>query len=610
MAEEKKEERKVSRRSYVRYAAAGVVIVAGAAAGAYFATRPPTPVPTVTTTTPTTTGPVPIIGGTLVVEGVRTPSTVDPAYALMEDDEPVVFNVYQTLVAYKDGTKIEIVPFLAESYDISPDGLTYTFKVRKGIRFSNEDPLNAYCFWHSFYRVGLLETWSAWMLTLGLGDAYWERDGITAEMLSKWSNADNTPPADQVDLVKDPKLHIYCPDPYTLVLRLDKVFSPFFPTFTQPHSAAMSPRWVTEHGGVVAGTPNEYVNLNAMGSGPFLLTRYEPEIQTVLEKNPNYWGGPGTGVQDGAPKLDKVVWKAVPDELTRLGDLERGKCHIIQLGPDLIGQAVKPGFYVPDLGPVPVVTYLGLNTGRFPFNNKLIRNAAVRAVDYDSIIQIYSGQADRWQMPIPNGFLSRDPTIPVYERNLEEAKRLMTEAGYPDGKGIPELRLVFPTDIPLEPRISELVQSNLAEIGLKLKLEGMTSPAQQALISGAEGGDDPRYPDFFYEEWGWYPDEFAFVDWFIAKPGFGSSNTAWYSTPEVEELLSRANSAPSQEERFENYSKISRIVYEDAPYIPVVQLKNSSVKGIPVVSEKVQGVITNLGDWVYWANWNPVYFVE
>jgi len=598
-------------KSAVTKAQAGIIVVIIAViaiAGGYYGLQPPAP-PTTTTTPTTVVTPTAVVGGTLVVEGIRHAKTLDPAFAWLMEDGEAVFNVYQTLVAYKDGVgKPEIVNLLAESYTVSPDAMTFTFKIRKGITFSNGDPLNAYCFWYSFYRTGICDYAPAWMFTLGFGDAYWEADGVTAEMLNEWTKTDNTPPADQAEVVKDPDLHISAPDAYTLVLQLEKRFAPFIPTLTQPHASAMSPRWVTEHGGVEPAKFNEYIMTNAMGTGPFLITRYQIDVETIYEKNPTYWGGPGTGVHDPA-KLDKIIFKVVPDELTRIGDLERGVANIVGVSPEGLDQALKPGFYVPELGPMPMVQYLGMNYQRFPFNNKLIRQAVVRAVDYDAIIEIARGQAVKWQMGIPNGVLGQDPTILPYERDIENAKALLAEAGHPNGEGIPELRMIFATDSPLHARISELVQANLAEIGLKVKLEGMTNAAQEALYAGVEDATDPRFPDMVYEDWGWYPDAFAFLDWFISDIGFHSTgNPTFYSNPEIEQLLDEANEAPSDAVRFAKYSQIEKILYEDAPYIPILQWKNSYLRGIPVAAENVQGIVPNCGDWQY--NWGPIYFVE
>jgi peptide/nickel transport system substrate-binding protein len=159
------------------------------------------------------------------------------------------------------------------------------------------------------------------------------------------------------------------------------------------------------------------------------------------------------------------------------------------------------------------------------------------------------------------------------------------------------------------PRISELIQRNLADIGLKVKLEGETGSAQEAEYAGAENGADPGYPDLIYEDWGWYPDAFAFLDWFISDIGFQSTgNPGFYTNPQIEELLDKANSATTQDERFRIYSQIEQILYDEAPCIPVFQWKNSYLRGIPVVADNVQGIIPNCGDWQY--NWTPIYFVK
>jgi ABC-type transport system substrate-binding protein len=251
---------------------------------------------------------------------------------------------------------------------------------------------------------------------------------------------------------------------------------------------------------------------------------------------------------------------------------------------------------------------IGLNTERFPFDNALVRQAVVRAIDYDAVNQLARGQALRYNLPLPIGVAGRNATVPLYERDLEKAKALLAEAGYPNGKGIPELRMIFLTDVALSPRLAEVVQSNLADIGIKVKLEGMTESAQAALWGGIKSGKDPRYPDMMFDAYGWYPDGFAWVDWIVATAGLGNGDGAWYIRPQIEEWLEKANRAATQEERFEYYSKIQWMTYEDAPYIPLLQWKNSYLQGTPVVSDNVQGFIPNCGDWEF--NWSTVYFVE
>ncbi|MEM2111660.1 MAG: ABC transporter substrate-binding protein [Candidatus Bathyarchaeia archaeon] len=606
--------KKVSRRKYIAAggAVAAAAVIGGAAyylwgqPGAPAPTTPPPTTPPVTTppkttpppttppktTPPPTTPPAttpPITGKTLIYDVILTPETLDPHVCWGGEAARVVFAIYQNLLFFKDGVSPEIVPCLAESYTISEDGTTFTFKIRKNVTFSNGDPMNAYCFWYSFYRSGLINYGPGWVNTVSLGD-YPARDGITAEMLNMWNKPDNTPPDDQMELVTNGNITLTCPDPYTLVIRLPEKFAPFIGGLTQFGSSVVSPRWVTEHGGVEAGSPNEYMTIHAMGTGPFMVTRHEPNVLVVLERNPNYWGGPGTGVHN-PPKVDKIIIRAVPDALTRLQDVERGAADIADLTPDAFIDAKAKGMNLYYGEFQPTVVNVSLNVRIF---DKLTRQAIVRAIDYDQILEMWHGLAFRYIEPIPNGFRYRDPTVPYYERDLNKAKALLAEAGHPNGEGIPEATLLYATDQPNCKELAEIVQANLSEIGIKVKLEGVTGLAQINILCNPD-----LMPQYAMStiQWDWYADEWCFVDWKVGKTGwFTAGNNALYENPAVEELLKQVNSTYDEEERRKLYSQISWIVYEDAPYIPAFQ-KQCPLSGPVVYRDGVTGITVNFTNW-------------
>jgi ABC-type transport system substrate-binding protein len=514
---------------------------------------------------------------------------------------------YEQLVSFKDWGGSDIVPLLAESYTISSDRLTYTFKVRQGIKFSNGDPMNAYCFWFCLYRIGVQNAPNTYAVSTGLGDNYWGRDGINAATLNEWTNPDNTPPSDQVDLVTNPKNHIYCPDPYTLVIQLENVFRPFLIMMTQPHASAISPNWVNQNGGTIDGNATSYLTLHVMGTGPFLLTDYSPNVQTVWTKNPTYWGGPGTGYHD-PPKLDSIVSKVVPTDLSRVEDLLKGACQFTDVSPDLLPQAMQPGFYLAQLGLIASVQMIGLNCARPPFNNAMVRNAVVRAVDYAGIISTFNGLAAQWVPPIPRQIAGDDPSLQPYTQDLVTAKQLLAQAGYADGGGIPNLTYLYFTDQPMESSVASIVQANLADLGLTVNLQGLTQTAATDLMSGLTGGTDPRAPDLAFLTWTWFADPWGYANWFVTKYGIANGgNYAWYTNPAIEALIVTANAAATSDAaRIQAYTQIQHLVYADAPYIPLTQLKNNTPAGAPVLSDKVQGLAKNAvgGNW---TNFEPMY---
>ncbi|MFI5449754.1 MAG: ABC transporter substrate-binding protein [Candidatus Bathyarchaeia archaeon] len=586
------EGKKVSRRRFVKYVggAAGIAALAAVGYGVYETTKPAPVTPTNSTSMATSMASA-LSGGTIVIDEPTTPATIDPGVADTTPSEESVFMVYQALVAYKDDSGSTIVPLLAESLpDISPDGTVFTFKVRQGVHFSNGDPLNAYCVWYSHYRSGVMNRTPGYQLTVPLGN-FPKTDGVTDTMLNEWTNSDNTPPSDQLALVTSGKISFTCPDPYTFVARVPSPpFAAFLPIMTQQGSLVVDPRWVSANGGVTAGATNPYVTLHALGSGPFTITDFEPGVKTVYEKDPNYWGGPGTGVHAPA-KLDKLIITEVPDDLTRLGDVEKGTAQISFVDPSII-ETIAGSTYIPTFGRNVYVAAVQLNTTRAPFNNKLVRQAVVRAVDYDAIIGLSHGLAEKFQMPIPNGVPGQDTSVLPYPYDPTTAKSLLAQAGFPGGNGIPEVSLLFMTNRPLQDRASEIIQSNLADIGITAKLIGLPRSTVGAVVGNTsiDPTDRNTYYDMIWTSWSWFPDPWCFADWFVGKLGFyGEGNDGFYSTPAVEALLAKADVAVSMTDRANLYAQITAIVYDDAPDIPAVQFSAVFATGAPICNVKLQG---------------------
>jgi len=518
-------------------------------------------------------------GGTIVMEETATPDTIDPAVAYDYSEEAVQL-VYQGLMVFSTNSTNPVVPYIAESYNISADGLTYNFQIRNNITFSNGDPVNAYVFWYSIYRSAIMAQPPSSLISAALNTT-----GVTADQLNTYNST--TPPASLLTIMEIPNNAITVTGPYSLQFHLMSAYSAFLATLTQPQSSAVDPVVVSAHGGVVAGQPNSWMTVNGVGTGPWLIS-VTPGVETDYKKNPTYWGG--TPVFESTPHLDEVVCKAVPDTLTRLEDLEHGSAQLalVDFGvtPQVVGQS---GLYFPNIGGQMGVNFVGMDVWKFPLNNILIREAIAHAINETAILPIWRGFAQQYVGPIPKGVLGYNNNLQPYSYNLTLAKQLLAQAGYPNGQGLPTLVFVYATDVSPETEVSEVIQANLAAIGLKVSLRGETSGVEITTLDSMRNPADPSHPDLMWNNWAWFPDPWAFSDWFLGPLDYGASNVAWYNNTQVLNLISKADATTNQTLRAELYENASAIAYNDYPYIYLAQQKGSLEEGVPVSSINLQG---------------------
>jgi ABC-type transport system substrate-binding protein len=187
------------------------------------------------------------------------PDTLDPAASWTGNAEEATQQVYQGLVIFAPNSS-NIAPFIADRWNISTDGITYTFHIRSGITFSNGDPVNAYVFWYSIYRSALLAQSPSYLITVALNTT-----SVTADMVNQYNST--TPSPSLLTIMENPNNAITVIDQYTLQFHLMAPFAAFLSTLTQPQSYAVDPVVVSAHGGVVAGQTNNWMTANAVGTG-------------------------------------------------------------------------------------------------------------------------------------------------------------------------------------------------------------------------------------------------------------------------------------------------------------------------------------------------------
>ncbi|MDR2935327.1 MAG: ABC transporter substrate-binding protein [Candidatus Adiutrix sp.] len=473
----------------------------------------------------------------LVVGVSSDPSTLDPAVTIDNFDMREIFPVYDRLVQYKvvnglGTTAVE--PMAAESWFASQDGLTWTFKLKPGITFSDQTPLDADAVKYSIDRM----------------------------MAIKMGPAGNFDSLDSVTVI----------DPLTVRFNLKHPFAPFLQVLATNGGSIVNPKTAKKAKG--DDLAQGWLAQNMDGSGPYRLKEWLLGERLVLEARPGYWGP--------APALKQIIIRIMREPSDRRLALEKGDIDITEsILVDQLPQleknpAVRIGRYDGQF-----VEYVYLNNTRAPLNDKRVRQALSYAVDYRGLIDhVLQGYGAQMRGPVPSGMWGHNPKAFQYKRDVAKAKELLKEAGY--GNGL-TLTLIYSERRATWEQIATLLQSNFAEIGVDLKLEMMANPALRDRVANKNyelclGAWSPDFGD---------PYMFANL-WFDSQYGGMPGNRSYYSNPEVDQKLRRAAEAGDADERLKLYTEVQDTVIEEAPYIYLYQLK-----AIVPMRKEVEGFVFN-----------------
>ena len=363
--------------------------------------------------------------------------TNDPGVSFEVLPNAIVQNIYAKLVSVvvKDKQFITI-PGLAESWEVAPDGKTWTFHLRKGLVFADGDPLKADAVVYSFQRVLKLQKSPCWLFSDVLG--------LTEESIT-------------------------APDDYTVKIITNGAPSNVVLTMVgNTLSGVLNPKIVQEHE-VDGDMGQAWLADHSAGAGPYVLEEWDRKIKVVLKANENYWRG--------APKIKTVILQDIPEPTDQLLLLKKGD---IDIAWDLTAEQANSLKGSPD---VSIVTtpgqsdeYVGMNAGWGPFKDVRVRQAVKYAIDYNAIIdKVMTGFAINNQQFLPVGYFGYVENNPYYQ-DIEKAKALMAEAGYADGF---DVELVTNTT---ERRETEavVVQENLAKIGIRATINLMQASQMYA----------------------------------------------------------------------------------------------------------------------------------
>ena len=504
-------------------------------------TATPTPTPTTTTTTKKPTGPAPKV---LIYDAATELESLDPAFDYEYVGWWIMQNVYEQLVWYDGPRTDKFRGVLATSWEKSEDGLTWTFHLRKGVKFSTGNDFNAEAVRYSFVRVLRMNQPPSWILSQVL-----------------------TP--DGIEVVDD----------YTIRFHLTKPYADFLALLATVVASVVDPQAVEAHGGIKDNQTNPWMDTHTVGTGPFYVKEWIKGDHITLERNPYYWGEPA--------KLEKVIIYFKPSVQTRLLDLMSGAAQMATVDINHVKDVMgKPGIEIKSVGLTYHIDFLFMNTKRFPFNITKVRQAVAHAINYDAIMEgINQGLTIRYVGPIPKGMEGYDETIEPYKYDPELAKKLLEEAGFPNGEGLPTVTYLYYSRDASVALIAQRVQEDLANIGINVKLVGVAFATYMDTL--IQDPLDPRVPEMGWTEW--YPDYAAPDDYIVpfTCPDFPPVgwNPAFYSNPRITELISKAPYEPDPEKRAEMYHEIIKIMYDDVPYVWLGQFQGyyvyrSNVKGI------------------------------
>ena len=488
------------------------------------------------------------------------PETMDPTLNNSSGAGTMILNAFEGLMVLDEND--QPTEGAAESYEVSDDGLVYTFKLRQDGKWSDGEPVVADNFKYSWLRALDKATAAEYAYQL-----------FYIKNAEKFYNGEVSADEVGIKVIDDYTLEVTLETPTSYFLQLC-AFTTYVP-LREDIVSANPEGWATN--------PETYVS-----NGPFKLVQWDMKDQLVFEKNENYW-------DKDSVKLDTLTFKLVTDETTAYSELKAGNFDMVNSVPT---NEIEPGIAEglvhvnPKLGNY----YFVINVGKQDtmnadvkevLSNKLVRQALNLAIDRQEIIDNV-GKAE--QVPaysfVPQGitdengneFASKEYYDPSdMEGNIAKAKELLKEAGYENGEGLPTIELMYNSE-GAHKDICQIVQENLAKIGINIELANQEWAV--FLNTRQQGG-------YEIARQGWigdYSDSMTFLDLFVTG---GGNNDSGYSNPEYDALIAAAKVESDPDKRKEQLREAEDILMDDMPILPIyyyttVMGWNENVKGIQV----------------------------
>jgi len=457
---------------------------------------------------------------------------VDPGFAWSEGDIDIVFHMYDGLVKFKND-KLEVEPALATEWKSSEDGKTWTFKLRKGVKFHDGTDFNADAVVQSFKRV--IDKKNKFYDVVKGGYSY------LGYLMG--------------DVIDD----VVAKDDYTVEFKLNQKFAPFLTYMGYYSEFIVSPSALEKYG---ADFPK-----NPVGTGPYMFDKWKKGEYLQLKANKDYWGE--------KPKIETLIFKVVPDSSTRLMELQTGAVDAIKgIDPSQLEEINKNKELKLLSVPGANIFYATINTTKAPFDKLEVRQALNYAIDVDKIVKfIYEGNGTRAINALPPTVFAFDSTAGPYEYNPEKAKELLKAAGYPNG-----FTLKLYTFLQARPYVSKPVQ--VAEI-MKADLEKVGIKVEIVTNEWATHNDIMKNMKHDIALTGWY--DIPYPSNFLKTMGLEGAHTG-YAPKELKDLALKALGTYDRSEQEKYWKEFQQKLHEAAPIIPIAHNNytaavRSNVKG-------------------------------
>jgi len=451
----------------------------------------------------------------------QTTVTLDPAIHVDETECFHIMNVYDPLVWPTKGGAPK--PHLAESWEVSDDGLTYTFYLRKGVKFHDGTELTAEDVAFSMDR----------MLSIGFGFAWLWKDVLDVG---------------DTEVVDD----------YTVTFHLNEVYGPFIATLTQFFVANKDLLIANQQAGdygEFGDYGQEFLNHQDAGSGPYWVEVYEPGTKTVFRKFDGYWGGWEPN------QVTKATFLIVSELATQKLMLQNGEVDFIEQWHsvesfDELEQS--PGVVV-EKDPNVQLFFLSMNNKKPPLDNEDVRKAISYAFDYDTAVGVIFKDATQARGPVPVLLPGHNPETMQYTHDMEKAKEHLAASGVDPSQY--KLNYVYVTGLESEEKIGLLLQSNLRELGFEVEMQ--PEPWARMVELAAKPDTSPHFMAIFHTAKYPSPDGHTYLMFHPNAWGTYMS-CSYYENPEVSSLFEQARTTVDADERYELYGKGQEIVADEA----------------------------------------------
>ena len=441
-----------------------------------------------------------------------------------------------------------LAPGLATSWDISPDGLSYTFHLRQGVKFHDGTEFNAEAVDYNIRRM-------------------WDKSAPQYNARAAGNTTFVWQHLSAVDVV----------DPATVKLTLDQPFSPLLRLMAQGGSGStgiISPTALKQYGDAIADHP--------VGTGPF---KFEERIRgerVSMVRNDDYWGG--------APKLDRVVFKPIPDASARVASIRSGETDIIAVPtPDSVSGLQSDGFKMVDATP-PHVWFFSANMNEEPMKNLKVRQAISYAIDRKSlatdILKDTALPAYQVQAPANTGYLQS--AEPEYPYNPEKAKQLLAEAGYANGFTTTIETSVDGSGQMIPVPMAEFIKQNLAKVGITVNIK---TSEWISYISHFNAGLEPGV-SMAQMSWGMSTPYWLSIETNSSLIAPNGPNAGYYQNPDLEGVIAQAVAATDEDSANKYWEQANQMATADLPMIPIVNDKSPYI-----LSKRVKSFVLPSEEW-------------